>query len=338
MIDNPIFIIGTERSGSNLLRLLLNSHTNIAIPHPPHLMRDFKSFEIGYGHLGVDDHFSDLLDDSIEFVNSHFAPWPYQVKNSDLMEFIEDRSLYGIYVALHEQYRIYKNKKRWGCKSTFMWQEIEKILRFHANPKLIHLVRDPRDVAVSAKKSIFSKGHPYNLALLWNHEQQSIEKYKETSFNDKNYLLIRYEDLTFNPHKTLGKIMNFLNEEVEEQQFEFFKTDEASTLAKQSESWKNVQSPIAPNSVGQYKKALSEKEQFYLENICGELMTKYLYALNLPTTYKEVSNLEKVFINLAEEFLFFKNEIKSLFFDKNFKTRWKKKMLLKKLEWKYVGD
>jgi len=338
MIDNPIFIIGTERSGSNLLRLLLNSHSNIAIPHPPHLMRDFHRFEIGYGDLDINVHFSDLIEDCIEFVNSHFAPWPYNVSKENLIQFIEDKSLYGIYVALYEQYRDFKKKKRWGCKSTFMWREVETILSHHANPKFIHLIRDPRDVAVSAKKSIFSKGHPYNLALLWNHEQRNIEEYKKSALNDKNYLLVKYEDLTLNSRETLKKIMDFLNEEVEDQQFEFFKTDEASSLAKQSESWKNVQSPIVSDSVGQYKKTLSQKEQYYLEAVCGELMKKYHYSLNLNATKTEISFVEKLIINIEEELLFYKNEFKSLFFDKNFKKRWKKKILLMKLEWKYVGD
>lgn len=41
--DSPIFIIGTERSGTNLLRLILNAHPNIALPHPPHIMKIFSS-------------------------------------------------------------------------------------------------------------------------------------------------------------------------------------------------------------------------------------------------------------------------------------------------------
>ncbi len=33
----PIFMIGTQRSGSNLLRLMLNQLPEIAAPHPPSL-------------------------------------------------------------------------------------------------------------------------------------------------------------------------------------------------------------------------------------------------------------------------------------------------------------
>ena len=33
-----IFMIGTQRSGSNLFRLMLNQLPEIAAPHPPHIL------------------------------------------------------------------------------------------------------------------------------------------------------------------------------------------------------------------------------------------------------------------------------------------------------------
>ncbi len=35
---DPIFMIGIQRSGSNLLRLMLNQLPEIAAPHPPHVL------------------------------------------------------------------------------------------------------------------------------------------------------------------------------------------------------------------------------------------------------------------------------------------------------------
>ena len=47
----PLFIIGTERSGSNLLRLILDAHPGITVPHPPHVMNYFAALEGRYGDL-----------------------------------------------------------------------------------------------------------------------------------------------------------------------------------------------------------------------------------------------------------------------------------------------
>jgi hypothetical protein len=301
-------------------------------------MRDFHNLEVLYGDLNIESNFYNLLNDTIRFVNAHFAPWPYTVKKEDLQCLLEEKSLYGIYVAFYEQYLKFKNKKRWGCKSTFMWQEIEKILKTHSNPKFIHLVRDPRDVAVSAKRSIFSKSHPYNLASLWNHEQSEIEKFKFKKLNEKNYLLVKYEDLTSSPKSTVEKIMNFLNEDLEKQQFEFFKTKEASELAIQSKSWENVQRPIETKSVGQFKNSLNGKELKYIESVCHELMKKYDYNLISPESIGPMNRLEGIRINLEENVLYLKNEIIAIYTDKNFSKRWQKKILLKQIEWRYSGE
>ena len=51
MPDDPLFIIGTERSGSNLLRVILDAHSRISVPHPPHIMRYFSPLVARYGDL-----------------------------------------------------------------------------------------------------------------------------------------------------------------------------------------------------------------------------------------------------------------------------------------------
>ena len=55
--------MGTERSGSNLLRLILNAHSRIAVPHPPHVLRYFAPLEAGYGDLSRRGNRARLVDD-----------------------------------------------------------------------------------------------------------------------------------------------------------------------------------------------------------------------------------------------------------------------------------
>ena len=46
---DPLYIIGTERSGSNLLRVILNAHADIDVPHPPHILKYLHALAPGYG-------------------------------------------------------------------------------------------------------------------------------------------------------------------------------------------------------------------------------------------------------------------------------------------------
>ena len=52
----PVMMIGTQRSGSNLLRLMLNQLPDIASPHPPHILERLGPLEADYGDLSDDTH------------------------------------------------------------------------------------------------------------------------------------------------------------------------------------------------------------------------------------------------------------------------------------------
>ena len=58
-----IFMIGTQRSGSNLLRLMLNELPRIAAPHPPHILQRMMPLAQNYGDLGRRENFAQLVDD-----------------------------------------------------------------------------------------------------------------------------------------------------------------------------------------------------------------------------------------------------------------------------------
>ena len=114
----PVFIVGTERSGSNLLRAILNSHPGIYIPHPPHIMKDLGPVEYLYGDLSDDRNFRRLIDDAAKLIELHFFPW--EIAPSRAEAFRAARNLYCVKAAFYDQYRRFKGAKRWGCKSTFM--------------------------------------------------------------------------------------------------------------------------------------------------------------------------------------------------------------------------
>src|SRR5512146_2348421 len=71
----PLFMIGTQRSGSNLLRLMLNQLPDIAAPHPPHILQRMMPLEKGYGDLSTDKNFKQMVDDVCKLVELNPVPW-----------------------------------------------------------------------------------------------------------------------------------------------------------------------------------------------------------------------------------------------------------------------
>jgi hypothetical protein len=329
MIQDPIFIIGTERSGSNLLRLILNSHSEIAVPHPPHIVKNFSPFLHVYGDLNNPKNFYRLVEDVVQVVNHHFAPWPFRIEIQSVLNEVEISSLYGIHLALYELFRKYSQKSRWACKSTFMFAEIPEITKAHKLPKFIHLARDPRDVSASAKKSIFSSYHPLKEARLWLTQQNRIEELKGLYLSDETYLMMKYEDLVSSPVGSIRTIMNFLELSFEQNQLNFFETKEAISLSRLSKSWENCGSPVNKERAGSFRKDLSRKEISQIETLLCGPMKKYGYPLE---TAANAILPGPISMEILDFFLMTRAEMQSLIQDKNAVSRWNKWLLLKKLK------
>ncbi len=70
-----IQFIGTQRSGSNLLRTMLNQLPEIAAPHPPHILRTFEPLLPIYGDLDQNGNFESLVNDVCSWVERNPVTW-----------------------------------------------------------------------------------------------------------------------------------------------------------------------------------------------------------------------------------------------------------------------
>jgi hypothetical protein len=231
--ERPIFIVGTERSGSNLLRLVLNSHSRLFIPHPPHVMHLMKPLEGSYRDFG------ELVRDVVLLVHSHTFPWDIRLDPAKIESEARGRDLFAAYAAIHEAYRRKVGKSRWGCKSTFMINETEAILQAYPEAQFIHLVRDPRDVAVSARKSVFNHFHPWLVARLWAREQALALHLSEARAPAQVFRL-HYEDLVDDPEPRVRELCGFLGESFEPDMLRFFESAEARRSASLCHDWRNT--------------------------------------------------------------------------------------------------
>ena len=262
----PIFIIGTERSGSNLLRLILNQHPSIAIPHPPHILKEMMPLEPLYGDLSADRNFKKLIDDAIKLVKLHFFPWDGPLDAGAVFAEAIGRDVYGVKAAIYDQYRRAKGKKRWGCKSTFVIHYVDRVRRHHPDARFIHLVRDGRDVAVSAKRSVFNHFHPHYVGRLWSEQQRAAVELAR-KLPPETMLGVRYEDLLDDPGKAVRRVCGFIGEDYSDALLDYFESAEAKSLAGHSRSWENCDKPVLKANHSKYKRELSagEIEAFELQ-------------------------------------------------------------------------
>jgi hypothetical protein len=334
MIQNPFFIVGSERSGSNLLRAILNQLPDVVIPHPPHLMRDLGPLFERYGDLSDNARLRKLIDHAENLVDLHFAPWPFRIDKERVFDEaveIPGRDPYAIYALIYEQYREFEEKKRWGCKSTFMIHNVQQALDHHAHPQFIHLVRDGRDVAVSARKSIFSHYHPYFVARLWSREQRLAIDWSNR-LGPQQWLTVHYENLIANPESEVRRVCGFLNESYNSQMLNYFDKAPTKNLAKLNRSWENLGKPVLQSNSEKYVRELSGEERDLFEFLAGPELQHFGYLSQSPTI-KAISPYDRLKYFLSENKSWAVEETKGLLKDRNGLLRWRKKIYLKFLDY-----
>ena len=327
----PLYIIGTERSGSNLLRVILNAHADIDVPHPPHILKYFHALAPGYGDLRERRARARLVRDVLRLLRVHIYPWSFQVDASLVVDGAQPQTLLGVFASIYDQHRTHTGKRRWGCKSTFMVHHVDEALERDPGAKFIWLVRDPRDVAASSRRSVFSPFHPLFTAELWDAQQK--EAMRVAAMHPEAVLMVRYEDLITALEPTLEKIMGFIGEDLQPAMLAHEKTSAAKKGANLSESWQNTGAKVKSDNSGKYKEALSVGEIALVQVAAGETMTALGYALDSVPPQRAIP-LSRSIYGLLDVAWQLKVEVRSLFKDANHWRRWGRAVLMRALGWR----
>lgn len=187
--DNPIFIMGCHRSGTSLLRRIINSHNQISCPPETNFL----------------PHYFNILKDEASITGLSSILGPDNVRESILRQAFSH----------HEAFRISENKKRWADKTPQYVLEYDDILKYTPNnTQYIVIFRNPFDIAYS----IYSRGwilEELDEDLLVNtclYVTKVVNKLKEIS-DSENVHVIYYEELVEDTERVCKALCRFLNED-----------------------------------------------------------------------------------------------------------------------------
>lgn len=270
-----ILITGVYRSGTEYFSFLLNQHPNISST-----MYRINALRFMYGKYGTKKiNHKKLIDDLSVRLKKRYN---YQFNKKKYYKLIKGKNYGEIYDILMSNFYLKKNKTIWAEKNQLLWTKSQTFLKDLPNPYVIHILRDPRNVMASFKNYTNSK-YPAYLTSIFNSldAMQNILKNK----NNKRFLYIRYEDLLLNPTKILDKVQNFLkikryNLIKKNNNFSYFgkkwivNSSFQNKIKKVNQYNKNV-------SFNSYKKNLNFLDLILVEKICGKLMEKFKYKLEL---------------------------------------------------------
>lgn len=274
-----VFMIGTQRSGSNLLRLMVNQAPTIAAPHPPHLLERFATLLPRYGDLADGAAFTQLVDDVVSLVERNPVPWGVSFDRADIRARCRDHSLVAVFGAVMDRMAEAQGKAHWMCKSLANVHFLPEIERyFGSEARYLYLYRDGRDVCLSFLRAVVGEKTAYHVARQWHAEQQlALECGRRVPASQ--YLALSYEELTSNSASTLQLLCRWLGVDFHPAMLDFHRSEEASRTAASGKMWENVRQPVMAHNSKKWLQGMSREDAIDFESVAGRSLVELGYEL-----------------------------------------------------------
>lgn len=282
---NPIFIVGVSRSGTSLMRRILNKSSMVAISKENHFMGHIISSEgmrykmSRYGDLGDNENVSSFVEHlysgEIEKVSKHrklSAQWQWMIEKVTKEEFEQrilesDRSDQALFTIMMQIYADHRGKPIMGEKTPAHVRYISTLLEWFPNATIVHMLRDPRAIFVSEVRRrrreavttpykqlvripiIFELFILIQVTLIWFESVWRYHQYKQRY--SENYYLMRFEDLVKDPEKQVIRLCDFIGIDFQEKMLEQavvskgFQVGTSGFDAHAAERWRSQISPWA---------------------------------------------------------------------------------------------
>lgn len=269
----PIFMIGTQRSGSNLLRLMMNQLSEIAAPHPPHILQRMMPLEKGYGNLSKVANFKQMVDDVCRLVELNPVPWEgVKLVRKDVAARCRNHSVVAAFGAVYDAMAEQVNADTWCCKSLANINYLGKLEAYYAEAACyIYLYRDGRDVALSFRKAAVGEKHPYHIAKEWGATQR-IALTNRKCIDPRRFYNLSYETLTGAPEMAMRGLCEFLGATYTDSMLDFHESDDAKSAASASELWGNVVKPVMTDNTNKFLREMSGEDIRIFELVAGDVL------------------------------------------------------------------
>ena len=279
-----VFLICSERSGSNLISTMMAAHSRVKSPPPYHFARDvILNLHLAGGGDQASAGWPVLRDQLLKRVRmlgsedqaQALTAWLDRHPKASVKELAE-----FVYAGLDP-----KPATTVFVKENNIHKVLFFILTVFPDAKFVFQVRDPRDYLVSAHK----------LRKVWLGNKFGSNRHAMTVWREdqlgglallgllgpQRVFFQRYEDLVSRPREVLQPLCKFLGLEFEEAMLGFHESEGAAQRSTGS-ARANLSKPLMTGNFGQYRKGLSRGQIRTVEAWLGDLMDRFGYAREFP--------------------------------------------------------
>lgn len=269
---HPFFIVGSARSGTTLLRLILNAHPEVAVPPESRFV-----VELYDGEDTVD------TEDFLRRLSGHkrFKTWDIPV--GIVREEIGAGTRIAYADAIRAVFKAYANangKTLWGDKTPRYVESLDLLSHLLPEARFIHLVRDGRNVALSYANVPFGPKTIGKAAALWARRVKAGREAGPRIGRDR-YLEILYEDLVDDTEGETKDICDFLELDFDPGMMDYTERARGSVLPRASMYNPHVKEKPQKN-VRSWEDSMPPDQIEIFEAVAGDVLSLLGYERRYP--------------------------------------------------------
>jgi Sulfotransferase family len=265
----PLLILGVSRSGTTLLRVMLDRNSQLAVPDESFFIPLLADRHVL--HVDADDFLDDVR--RLETVREWGVPLDkLRARLTDGMPI--GRAIAAIYEVYAEE----RGKSRWGDKTPMYMRHLLLLRRLFPAAQYVHLIRDGRNAAVSflsmpAGIAFQTWAHPRSVAgfaCLWRTEVAAARRLGRR-LGPERYLEVRYEDLVADAKAELRRICAFAALPYDRAMTDYGGSESEGRAHQQS-----LKRPLTPG-LRDWRMQMSAQDAGAFESVAGDLLRELGY-------------------------------------------------------------
>jgi hypothetical protein len=272
----PFFIVGSGRSGTTLLRLILCAHSRLHIPPETWFIAPLVAAFPLTAPLSPEQ-----AARAVEMIVSDYR-WPDMEMDAAALRAavasLPAPRLAEILAPIYRHHLRAAGKVRFGDKTPPYIEIVPQLATLYPGARFIHLIRDGRDVAISFADVGWESRAYHGPRFEWARAVRRGLAYRDTPLASQ-ILEVRYEDLVREPERTVRGICAFLGEAFEPEMLRWRERPGAGTPERERHIHGKLTQPILADAASVWRRKLSAVECFLIEASLHRDLERLGYAL-----------------------------------------------------------
>lgn len=282
-------VVGAPRSGTTLLRFMLDAHSQLAIPPETGFLVIADKLK------GKGDHLRDKFFHAIVSYGEPSPSWPdFEIPAEEFRAALDQITPFNIADGYRTFYRLYaarQGKQRCGDKTPIYCRHLKTIRRVLPEARFIHIIRDGRDVALSLRRMWFSPG--WEIETQARYWRDCVLAARRAGMGHADYMEVRYEELIANTATTLRQTCAHVDLEFEEGMLSYYERVPQRlsehkgrslpdgtivlTQAQRLQQQQRTTEPPDANCVSGWKRMMDPDERRRFQVVAGDLLNELGY-------------------------------------------------------------